>query len=94
MPLPYAYRLLYAGTNVQILAQLLHWNKSANTDAATARPKKIRLVYAHAIYFFHFLFLFFSAGRLLQDQHTLREYNIQKPSLLLALGPPEQGKQI
>ena len=32
------------------------------------------------------------AGRLLQDQHSLREYNIQKPSMLLALGPSEPGR--
>jgi hypothetical protein len=65
------------------------------TDAATAsRPKKKTPgLCTRYIFFLHFLFLFFSAGRLLQDQHTLREYNIQKPSLLLALGPPEQGKQ-
>ncbi|KAJ1489130.1 hypothetical protein T484DRAFT_1780921 [Baffinella frigidus] len=36
------------------------------------RPEDQRLVYA---------------GRELQDQHTLREYNIQKPSVLICLGP-------
>jgi hypothetical protein len=41
--------------------------------------EKIRLVYA---------------GRVLQPQHTLREYNIQKPSMLLALGPPAEGRQV
>ena len=41
--------------------------------------EKMRLVYA---------------GRLLQNQHTLREYNIQKPSMLLALGPPAEGRQL
>ena len=28
------------------------------------------------------------AGRLLQNEHTLREYNIQKPSVLCLLPPP------
>ena len=42
MPLPYAYILLYAGTNIQILAQLLHWHISTNTDAATALEQKYK----------------------------------------------------
>jgi len=34
------------------------------------------------------------AGRELQDQHTLREYNIQKPSVLLSVGPAGSGRSI
>jgi hypothetical protein len=34
------------------------------------------------------------AGRELQDQHTLREYNIQKPSVLLCIGPTNNGRQL
>jgi hypothetical protein len=43
------------------------------------RPEEQRLVFA---------------GRELQDQHTLREYNIQKPSVLICLGPGSNGRQI
>lgn len=43
------------------------------------RPEDQRLVYA---------------GRELQDQHTLREYNIQKPSVLICLGPGTNGRQL
>ena len=32
------------------------------------------------------------AGRELEDQHTLREYNIQKPSVLLLLAEPEHAR--
>ena len=32
------------------------------------------------------------AGRLLQDAHTLREYNIQKPSVLLMLPPATDNR--
>eukprot|EP00291_Cryptomonas_curvata_P002474 CAMPEP_0172181826 /NCGR_PEP_ID=MMETSP1050-20130122/18044_1 /TAXON_ID=233186 /ORGANISM="Cryptomonas curvata, Strain CCAP979/52" /LENGTH=213 /DNA_ID=CAMNT_0012855173 /DNA_START=232 /DNA_END=869 /DNA_ORIENTATION=- len=42
-------------------------------------PEQIRLVFA---------------GRELKDHHTLREYNIQKPSVLLSIGQRGTGRQI
>jgi hypothetical protein len=42
-----------------------------------ANPSDMRLIFA---------------GRELQDQHTLREYNIQKPSVINCLGPTNNGR--
>eukprot|EP00802_Teleaulax_amphioxeia_P006592 Tamp_06596.p1 GENE.Tamp_06596~~Tamp_06596.p1 ORF type:complete len:687 (-),score=57.34 Tamp_06596:479-2539(-) len=44
-----------------------------------AQPHEMRLLFA---------------GRELQDQHTLREYNIQKPSVLNCISPANNGRQL